>query len=96
MSTLGERIKQLRIEQNLTQEEMAQKLNISKSAISLYETNTREPSISVLISLAKLFDVSADYLLGLSGIKSSATDKKYLELIASSVIKYLHDNNHLK
>lgn len=52
--------------QNLTQEELAEKLNISQKSISKYETGARKPSFETLTQMAKLFDVSTDYLLGVT------------------------------
>lgn len=60
----GERMKQLRLLKKLTQEELAKKLNLSKSNISKYEANTVEPNLHTLRAIAELFDVSIDYLVG--------------------------------
>ena len=60
----GKKIKQLREENNLTQTELGEKLNISKATISKYESDKVEPSIPTLISMSKLFNVSVDYILG--------------------------------
>lgn len=51
---------------DLTQEELAEKLNVSQKSISKYETGVRKPSFETLTEMAKLFDVSTDYLLELS------------------------------
>jgi transcriptional regulator with XRE-family HTH domain len=59
----GDRIKELRKISNLTQLELAKKLNITDKAISKWESNLGEPSIEMLLQLSKLFDVSIDYLL---------------------------------
>lgn len=60
------KIKILRNEFNISQEELAQKLNLSKGIISLYENGERKPSLDVLIKLSEIFDCSIDYLLGKS------------------------------
>ena len=65
METLGQRLKILRKENNLTQTELAEKLFLDKSTIAKYETDKIEPSLSQLVKLAKFFKVSTDYLLGL-------------------------------
>lgn len=65
-STIAERIKQLRKELGLTQEELAKQLSIAPSTIGMYETNKREPNNELTIKIANFFNVSADYLLGLS------------------------------
>ena len=65
MINFGNKLKLLRLQDNMTQEELAQKLNLTKSVISAYETGLRLPSYDVLIRIAKIFNVSTDYLLGL-------------------------------
>ena len=60
-----ENLKQLRLQANLGQVELAKKLEVSKGVISLWENGLREPSMSSLISIAKFFNVSIDYLVGL-------------------------------
>lgn len=67
----GDRIKQLRIEKQWTQEYVCDKLNISSGALSRYETSMYEPkSLELVKDFANLFDVSTDYLLGKSDIKN--------------------------
>ena len=58
-------IKQLRIEENITQKQMADMLNICQSCYARYENGTREIPLSVLVELTKIFNVSSDYLLGI-------------------------------
>lgn len=60
----GTRLKQLRLENNLKQEELAKKIHSSKANISRYESNSVEPNLKTLNELAELFNVSVDYLLG--------------------------------
>lgn len=60
-----ERLKELRFERNLTQKQIADMLGISIRAYSHYETGDREPPIALIKQICKLFEVSADYLLGL-------------------------------
>ena len=59
-------LKNLRLEKKLTQEELAKVLNLSVSTISMYETGSREPDISTLKNISEYFNVTCDYLLGLS------------------------------
>lgn len=61
----GLRIKELRKKKNLTQEQVARRLNLTKASISGYENNTINPPNDALVKLALLFGVSTDYLLGL-------------------------------
>ncbi len=69
METLGQRLKILRIHNNLTQNQLARKLSVSKSVISAYENSQRMPSYDILIHLARLFKVSTDYLLGIENAR---------------------------
>lgn len=64
------RIKILREELNITQQELADKLNGAKSTIAMYEKGDRKPSMEVLIKLSEIFDCSIDYLLGKSDIRN--------------------------
>lgn len=64
------RIKSLREEFNYTQQDLAQKLDCSKSVIGLYESETRKPSMEVLIKLSEIFNCSIDYILGKSDIRN--------------------------
>ena len=61
----GYRLKNLRQQHHLTQTQVANRLNLSKTSISGYENNVKTPSQDVLIKLAWLYRVSTDYLLGL-------------------------------
>lgn len=63
--TFGERLRALRQENNLGQIELAKKLDVGKSIISLWEQNKCEPTLSKLIVMARFFDVTIDYLAGL-------------------------------
>ena len=61
--SLGEKIKKLRKENNLSQEQLAEKLNVSRQAISKWEANKAYPDIENLILLRKIFDVTLDDLI---------------------------------
>ena len=71
--TFASRLKQLRLNKNLRQEQVANLIGVNKSAISTYENNTRQPSFEILVRLATLYRVSTDYLLG-------RTDSRSLDL----------------
>ena len=64
-----ERIKALREDNDITQNVMAEHLNIAQNTYSQYENGKREIPINILIQICKYFKVSSDYILGL-------TDKK--------------------
>ena len=60
----GERLRELRKEEGITQIELAEILDKTNGAISAYETGRKNPSLEVLGELADLFGVSTDYLMG--------------------------------
>ena len=63
---LGKRLKELREEKGLTQMEVAKEFNINAVTYLHYEKSHHEPPLSLLADMAKFFDVSVDYLLGLT------------------------------
>lgn len=62
--TLGNRIQELRKERKMTQEELAEKLDVTPQAVSKWETDNSYPDISLLVELANLFNCTVDELLG--------------------------------
>lgn len=65
MDKFAERLKELRMEKQLNQVELASAINVSKGIVSLWENGLREPKLSSLIALATFFNVTIDYLAGL-------------------------------
>ena len=63
---LPDRLQKIRNEKNMIQKDVADYLNITVTAYQRYEYGTRNPSLDVLIKLANYFNVSTDYLLGVS------------------------------
>ena len=74
--TVGDRIKSLRNEAGYTRVELAEKLGMPQTTLRNYENNAREPGHDFLIKIAKEFNVTTDYLLGLSE-KTNATIENY-------------------
>lgn len=66
MSIFGDRLKQLRAEKNLLQRDVSKHLGITTLAYQRYEYGDREPDFAKLASICQYFNVSSDYLLGLS------------------------------
>lgn len=64
------RIKTLREDFGYTQQDLANKLNSSKSVIGLYESETRKPSLEILVKLSEIFNCSIDYILCKSDIRN--------------------------
>ena len=65
MVDFGDVLKKLRAQEGFTQQQLADKLGVTKSVVSYYELQERTPSPEVLLKLARIFCVSTDYLLGL-------------------------------
>lgn len=63
--TFGTRLKTLRTERGIGQVQLADSIGVSKGIISLWERSKRDPTLSSLVALAKYFDVTLDYLVGL-------------------------------
>ena len=66
MSTIGERIKGLRLSKKVTQKEIADAIGVSSVSVQRFEYGSVRPSLDTLIALADYFDVSLDYLVGRS------------------------------
>ena len=66
MQKIGHIIKELRKEKRLTQEGLAAVLGVTQDSISLWEFDIRLPDTLYIVEMAKLFEVTSDYLLGLS------------------------------
>ena len=64
--TYVERIKQLRQEDGISQRELAKRVGVSSSAITYWEMGARVPNALAVIKLAEYFQVSSDYILGIS------------------------------
>ncbi|MCM1438868.1 MAG: helix-turn-helix domain-containing protein [Roseburia sp.] len=66
MSIFARRLKELRLENGMTQQYLAGLLNIKQQSYIRYEYGTGEPSLETLIRLTEIFGVTSDYLLGIS------------------------------
>ena len=66
MVMFKDRLKELRIERNVSQADLGKIVNMSKMAVSHWENGHSEPSIAQLIAISSFFDVSVDYLIGKS------------------------------
>ncbi|PYI57206.1 helix-turn-helix domain-containing protein [Paenibacillus flagellatus] len=83
MVRCGERIAYLREKRGLTQEDLANKLGISRASLSHYETNRREPDYETLNKIANFFDISLDYLLGRTENPHVILDNEVREFVDS-------------
>lgn len=94
MERLCDRLKRLRQEKRLRQDQVAALVGVTKSTVSTWESDIRQPSYQVLIQLANLYHVSTDYLLGRSHDRiidlSGLTDSEVAliaELVSSMKVK---------
>ncbi|HIS68993.1 MAG TPA: helix-turn-helix transcriptional regulator [Candidatus Gallacutalibacter stercoravium] len=93
----GYRLKELRQKKGLTQAQVAKRLSLSKTAISGYENNIKNPSIEVLTQLSILYGVSAEYLLGLENRKMLCVDDlndQQLEVVRILLEEFRHRTNY--
>ena len=90
------RIKLLREEFNYTQQDLANKLESSKSVIGLYENETRKPSLEILIKLSEIFNCSIDYLLCKTDIRNSKEiNIDDADVAFASGVKALNETNKM-
>ena len=86
----GEKLKLLRYEKGLTQDDIGYIFNVTKSCISCYEKGIREPSIKMLIEISNYFRVSIDYLI--NNDKMNKIDKIMLNKNDLIILNLLKDN----
>ena len=96
---LCNRLRGLREDADMTQSALANKLNLKPSAVSKYEMGLTQPSLATLIQLAGIFNVSVDYLLGLSNVKNYPNAKEaFTPKEAEIVVRYrkLNKENQIR
>ena len=69
LELFAQRLKELRLARNWTQEVVAEQLETSRSLLSYYESAEREPGFTTILNLSKIFDVDPSYLMGESAVK---------------------------
>lgn len=65
MISFGKVFKELRLQKEISQKDMAKILNVSQAAVSNWEAARKLPEVPMIVTIAKFFEVSVDYLLGL-------------------------------
>lgn len=75
----GERLRLLRKVNRLTMEEVGRRLGIAKSSYAGYESQERSPKIDTLIKLSKMYDVSTDYILGVTDDPDPKKDRRDMQ-----------------
>lgn len=87
---LSQRIYELRMSFGWTQVQLAQKLGVTKQTVSNWENDNIQPSIDMLVKLSNIFNVSTDYLLGLTPTNSINVDGLPIEFI-SHIVQIIGD-----
>lgn len=72
MSILGDNIRKLRLEKGLRGEDLGKHFNVTKTAVSNWESGNRKPDTDIILKLADFFNVTTDYILGNSNIKNNS------------------------
>lgn len=83
MKKYSNRVKELRLAKSLSQEQLAEKIGLTKQAISQYERGERSPSMDVLEALCDFFNVSSDYLLGFDTVTLRFVGKNEIDKLES-------------
>ena len=89
----GDRLADLRKDKGLTQLELADKLNIAYHTISSYETNRSNPDDEMKIKIARIFDVTLDYLLGLIDEQVSFRRDNPVDLTEEGLIRAISEKH---
>ena len=93
MASFKEMLKYLRVRDNLSQAELADKLGVAKSTISMYEVGKREPDFETLEAIADFFNVDMNFLLGKDG---SENDHYYLNDETREIAKEVFENPDMR
>jgi len=92
---IGEKIKELRASKKLTQAKLAKRLHVSASTISSYEVGDRQPSYDIIVRISRFFNVTTDYLLGVSAqdmVDVSGLSSSQLNIVRELVIEFKNKN----
>ena len=94
MVDIGNRIRELRTQQNLTQKQLALQIGCQYKEISFYELGVRKPSLPALVKLSQALHTTADYLLGLD--KRDTIDVSGLSDADKTVVYSMVENMRVK
>ncbi len=90
---IADKIKELREANSMTQNEVAKRLGITRSSVNAWEMGLSIPSTMYIVELARLFSVSADYLLGLDSktvLDISGLDDDSVKIL-NDMVRYMRD-----
>ena len=77
---IGERLKEVRKDHKDTQADLARKLNVSLSTVKSWESGNSSPNHDILVAICKLYEVSADFLLGITDVDPLFIKKRQKQL----------------
>ena len=89
-------LKKLRKTNNLTQDQLAEELHITRSRLGMYETGKRNPDFETLEAIADFFNVDIDYLMGRTDKTTVLPETHYIDKDARNLAEFLHDNPKYK
>lgn len=92
--TLGDRLRELREEKELDQKDIAIFLKVDRTTYNKYETGNSNPDKEKLVQLSNYFDVTTDYLLGVSKLKNPERDYKESMDFVKDLMDMLNENGH--
>lgn len=90
---IADKVKELREKNNMTQNEVARKLGITRSSVNAWEMGISVPSTMYIVELSRIFSVSADYILGLERkemLDVSGLDDASLKIL-TDMVRYMRD-----
>jgi len=88
---LGYRLKELRKNNNMSQEQLGKLIGVTKVSVSGYENGTRIPSMEILIMILNVFNISADYILGREKNVVCESDNDYMVPMSSDDINIIRE-----
>ena len=91
MTITAQRIKKIRKEKGLTQEKLAEMLNVEAATISNYEKDKRNPKIKMLMKISEILNVELDYLLGRDKMVARENSENYFVYVANEDLKILSE-----
>ncbi len=91
MILFGKRLKKLRTDANMTQQQLGDALNVTKVCICNYESGNRIPSIEILGDICNIFKVDMNYLIGTDSYVVSDNDSSYGIIMANEEINFIKE-----
>lgn len=91
---IGKRIKELRINKRISQQELGDKVDVTKVSISGYEKGSRVPSLETFVKIADTLNTTTDYLLGRDVSVINEDTKQYVGAISEKDIEFIQELKH--